>query len=86
MPPWLSQLWHATAFWVSGPAMTLLSSLRTEGSHHVPRTGPAILISNHQSVLDPLLMGLAARRQLWHLARHTLFHPPAFARNTSCEA
>jgi 1-acyl-sn-glycerol-3-phosphate acyltransferase len=79
MPPWLSQSWHAAAFWVSGTGLTLFSSLRTEGAHHVPRRGPVILVSNHQSVLDSVLIGVAARRQLWHLARDTLFHPKWFA-------
>jgi 1-acyl-sn-glycerol-3-phosphate acyltransferase len=45
----------------------------------VPRRGPVLLVGNHQSVLDPALMGVAARRPLYHLARKTLFHPPWFA-------
>jgi 1-acyl-sn-glycerol-3-phosphate acyltransferase len=42
--------------------------------HHVPRQGPALLIANHQSYIDPILIGLAARRRLNFLARKTLFH------------
>jgi 1-acyl-sn-glycerol-3-phosphate acyltransferase len=53
--------------------MTLGFSLRTEGMQHVPRQGPALLIANHQSYLDPVLVGLAARRRLWYVARSTLF-------------
>jgi 1-acyl-sn-glycerol-3-phosphate acyltransferase len=49
-------------------------SLRTEGGHHVPERGPALLIANHQSFLDPVAIGLAARRHIHYLARRTLFH------------
>jgi 1-acyl-sn-glycerol-3-phosphate acyltransferase len=80
MPRGDFSLWHRTSFWASGTALTFLFSLRTEGMHHVPRSGPAILVSNHQSMMDSLLLGLAARRPLWHLARKTLFHPAWFAK------
>jgi 1-acyl-sn-glycerol-3-phosphate acyltransferase len=81
MLPALADLWYDATFWVSGTALTLVSSLRTEGAHHVPRTGPTLLIGNHQSVLDPVLMGLAARRRLSYLARKTLFdHSRLFSR------
>jgi 1-acyl-sn-glycerol-3-phosphate acyltransferase len=75
----LSYLWYETIFWVSGPAMTLAFSLRTEGMRHVPPTGPALLIANHQSFLDPDLVGIAARRHLCFLARKTLFRNKVFA-------
>jgi 1-acyl-sn-glycerol-3-phosphate acyltransferase len=74
----LSYLWYETVFWVSGPVMTLGFSLRTEGMRHVPKIGPALLIANHQSFLDPDLVGLAARRHLCYLARKTLFRNRAF--------
>jgi 1-acyl-sn-glycerol-3-phosphate acyltransferase len=34
------------------------------------------LVSNHQSHLDPVLVGIACPRQMRFLARHTLFHWP----------
>jgi 1-acyl-sn-glycerol-3-phosphate acyltransferase len=69
---------YEASFWISGPLMTLACSLRTEGAQHVPTTGPALLIANHQSFIDPLLIGLAARRHLSYLARQSLFHNRAF--------
>jgi 1-acyl-sn-glycerol-3-phosphate acyltransferase len=75
----LPYLWYETIFWVSGPAMTLGFSLRTEGMRHVPPTGPALLIANHQSFLDPDLVGIAARRHLCFLARKSLFRNKVFA-------
>jgi len=75
----LSYLWYESFFWVSGPAMTLGFSLRTEGMRHVPKSGPALLIANHQSYFDPDLVGIAARRHLCFLARKTLFQNKVFA-------
>jgi 1-acyl-sn-glycerol-3-phosphate acyltransferase len=52
---------------------TLGFSLRTAGRGNVPRTGPALLVANHQSFLDPILVGLVSRRHLCYLARKSLF-------------
>jgi 1-acyl-sn-glycerol-3-phosphate acyltransferase len=74
----LSWLWYETCYWASMAAMTLGFSLRMEGRRNVPRHGPVLLIANHQSFLDPVIVGLAARRHLCFLARKTLFRHPAF--------
>ena len=40
----------------------------------MPRTGPVIFISNHQSYLDPVVNGVATRdRQVGFLAKVELF-------------
>ena len=75
----LSPLIYETTYWVSMAAMTLGFSLRSEGRQHVPRSGPALLVANHQSFLDPLLVGLCSRRHLRFLARKSLFRHPGFA-------
>ncbi|GIW93924.1 MAG: hypothetical protein KatS3mg110_1965 [Pirellulaceae bacterium] len=43
------------------------------GRHHIPRTGPALICANHQSVLDPILVGMQFNRRLNYLARRSLF-------------
>ncbi len=75
----LSYLLYEATYLFSMTAMTLGFSLRTQGRTHVPRKGPAILFANHQSYLDPLLVGLSSRRHLCFLARKTLFRNPFFA-------
>jgi 1-acyl-sn-glycerol-3-phosphate acyltransferase len=65
--------WYRLAYGVSLMGCKLAFSLRTEGHAHVPKSGPALLIANHQSFLDPVLVGVAARRQLRYLARQSLF-------------
>jgi 1-acyl-sn-glycerol-3-phosphate acyltransferase len=74
-----SQRFYNTTFLISYPLMTLGFSLRTAGSRHMPATGPVLLIANHESYFDPLLVGLAVRRQISYLARKSLFRNPAFA-------
>ena len=60
-------------------ALTLGFSLRMAGGRNLPKTGPALIVANHQSFLDPLMVGLVARRPLVYLARKTLFRQPVFA-------
>ncbi len=73
LPPLLNRLlWFAThrvGFWV----FHLGWSYRCAGRRNLPDTGPALLVSNHQSFVDPLLLGLCARRPLKYLGRHDLF-------------
>lgn len=59
--------------------LTVGFSYRFEGRRNIPLTGPALLLSNHQSFLDPLIVGAAARRHLCFLARKTLFRNRFFA-------
>ncbi len=47
--------------------------IRCHGREWVPREGGALVLSNHQSHLDPVLVGVACNRRLNFLARKTLF-------------
>jgi 1-acyl-sn-glycerol-3-phosphate acyltransferase len=73
MSDWLSDLWYDGVRLLTVTGMTLAFSLRLDGMDHVPRTGPALLIANHQSFLDPILVGVVSRRHLSYLARATLY-------------
>jgi 1-acyl-sn-glycerol-3-phosphate acyltransferase len=50
--------------------------LRVVGLQHVPRQGAAILAANHQSFLDPPVVGAAVPRHLHFLAKAELFRVP----------
>jgi 1-acyl-sn-glycerol-3-phosphate acyltransferase len=69
----LSDAWYDAAFSFSMAAMTLGFSLRMEGRQRIPRTGPVLLIANHQCWFDPVVVSMAAPRRLYPLARKTLF-------------
>lgn len=49
---------------------------RARGIEHIPEQGGGLVLSNHQSYLDPLLIGLPLHRPVSFLARNTLFPVP----------
>jgi 1-acyl-sn-glycerol-3-phosphate acyltransferase len=51
---------------------------RAFNRHHEPASGSALYISNHQSFLDPLLIGMCLKRPMNYMARDTLFRMPGF--------
>lgn len=69
----------AKAFWyeflrvLSRWTAVILFGMRSEGAEHIPSEGPAIVLSNHQSHFDPVLVGLSCPRRLHFLARSSLF-------------
>jgi 1-acyl-sn-glycerol-3-phosphate acyltransferase len=79
-PPLTARLWYDAAYWSSFTAFTFGFSFRRAGWANMPRTGPVLVVANHQSVIDPLVVGLGCRRYLSFLARSTLFKVPGFGR------
>jgi len=53
---------------------------RVYNRHYVPQDGPLLLVSNHQSFYDPMLVGYGLSREVDYMARDTLFRNPHFAR------
>ena len=49
---------------------------RARGVENVPKAGGALLVINHQSFLDPFLVGLPLERPVCYLARENLFRVP----------
>ena len=48
--------------------------LKVWGTEHVPRTGGVLFVANHQSFLDPILVGVRLPRALSYMAKSELFH------------
>ncbi|MEM9185190.1 MAG: lysophospholipid acyltransferase family protein [Planctomycetota bacterium] len=71
-PLW-KRLWYRLTQYVAGAFFRVWFRLRRSGHHGVPSAGPAVLVCNHQSHLDPVLVGVMCRRQICYLARDTLF-------------
>jgi len=78
MSGWLSTTWYEVCRCHIMAGLTLGFSLRFEGGRNIPAEGPALLIANHESFLDPIAVGLTTTRQLCYLARKTLFTSPLF--------
>jgi 1-acyl-sn-glycerol-3-phosphate acyltransferase len=69
----LGGLWYE---WWQGLLLAYFTfghSLRFAGRWNLPKSGPALLIANHESFIDPLLVGVSVRRHLAFLARSNLF-------------
>ena len=61
--------------WMSfGAAFRTLFGLRIVGEQHLITEGPVLVASNHQSFLDPPLIGNLYKDEMVYLARKTLFN------------
>lgn len=49
--------------------------LEVKGAENIPQTGPLVIASNHLSLLDPPLIGVAATRKIHFMAKQELFVP-----------
>ncbi len=54
--------------------------IRVRGRRNVPETGGALIVSNHQSFFDPVLIGVGLRREVHYMARDSLFRRRIFGR------
>ena len=54
--------------------------VRVFNRHYEPHEGGAVYVSNHQSFMDPMLVGMALRRPMSFMARDSLFRAPGFGR------
>jgi 1-acyl-sn-glycerol-3-phosphate acyltransferase len=64
---------------VSRPIMTFVFELKVYGRSHVPLRGGCLIVSNHQSYLDPVLIGCFLPRPMAYLAKSELFKNKRFS-------
>lgn len=60
----------------------LRALLRIElaGAEHVPSSGGVVLAANHESLMDPFVLGVATKRPIHFMAKAELFSHPPLAR------
>ena len=51
----------------------LYFGLRLEGVEHIPRLGPVVIVPNHQTYADPVLVTIPIRRRIYYMAWNRLF-------------
>jgi len=56
----------------------LLFRFHVTGREFIPKEGGVLIVSNHASYLDPIILGVAFPRPLYFFARSDLFHHPIF--------
>lgn len=57
----------------------LMGRLDVEGLENIPEKGPFLLIANHQSYLDPVLIQAVVARPVYTMAKSTEFSNPLLA-------
>jgi len=78
-PPFVNKWWYEfSRVWVLLFSW-ILFRIRYTGVENIPRNGAVLLVSNHQSHLDPPLIGAGVPRTVSYLARKTLFANKLFA-------
>ena len=68
-------LWYVLQV-IAQPFFAVWFRVRVRGLKHVPRSGGALLLINHQSFLDPLMAVALLSRPVSFLARDSLFRVP----------
>ncbi len=58
--------------------LVLFTDCHVSGTENVPRSGPLIVVSNHQSNVDPPLVGTLVPRRTRFMAKEELFYAPVF--------
>lgn len=57
-------------------AATRLYRVEVAGAERIPPEGPAILVANHESMIDPWILGLATPRPIRYMAKGDYFRNP----------
>ena len=80
-----NQFWTPRPIYRWGHRLTSLfcktvGRLEAEGVEHIPREGGVLLVSNHVSFLDPVIVGSAASREIHYMARSNAFDIPGLGK------
>lgn len=70
----LRSIWYSFLRILAQLAFPAFWRYRSFGRENVPRSGGVLIVCNHQSYVDPLLIGVGLNRQIHIMARRSLFH------------
>ncbi|MCL4458384.1 MAG: 1-acyl-sn-glycerol-3-phosphate acyltransferase [Chloroflexi bacterium] len=77
---WQPHKWgYSLVRMLAAPLFRFYCRLSCQGVENVPKHGSLILVSNHLSALDPLVLGLACPRPINFLAKKELFRIPVLS-------
>ena len=66
-------LYHALLRCGYRPFMRTLFRMEIGGAERIPATGPCILVANHESIVDPYILGVATGRPIHFMAKQELW-------------
>ena len=70
----INRKWYELIRWFCRSVCAILFRWRCYDFENIPKEGPFLLVSNHQSFLDPIFVGSRPKRHICYLARDTLFN------------
>lgn len=77
---WQNSKVSSFVYWAARGLAWLLVRLvcrcRFSGREHVPRTGALLVVANHLSWFDPILLSLVTSRRVWFFAKEEVFRWP----------
>jgi 1-acyl-sn-glycerol-3-phosphate acyltransferase len=71
---------YGTATYLMQGALRLFGDWKVEGRECVPPQGPLLVVSNHQSNMDPPILSASIPRRVNFMAKRGLFHNPVASR------
>jgi 1-acyl-sn-glycerol-3-phosphate acyltransferase len=66
-------LYRTIGFHLIRPYLRLAYRAEVVGAERIPRDGPCILVANHESMVDPFVLGLATPRVVRYMAKAELW-------------
>lgn len=70
---------YAFARGLFGGVIGVSNGFRVEGLENLPRKGPALVVCNHASLWDPIVLGTVLPRQVFFMAKKEIFRNPLFS-------
>ncbi|MHC5083596.1 MAG: lysophospholipid acyltransferase family protein [Planctomycetota bacterium] len=67
------RIWHEIGRFISVGLVWLLYRVKVYGKENIPKDGSVLVLSNHQSMFDPVLCQGWLRRPFYYVPRDTLF-------------
>lgn len=71
-------MFYRFARWLFSLVFRYLCHWTVEGKENLPTQGPVIIVANHVSNWDPIVVGVALDRQVHFMAKEELFRVPVF--------
>lgn len=69
----INRVWYWIGKQICRAIFIPLFRIQTFGKENIPSTGPILLLSNHQSFLDPIFFQVPLKRNLYCVARDSLY-------------
>ena len=58
--------------------LKLIYRIRVEGIENIPQEGRVVVCSNHSNVLDPVILAVSLKRQIFFMAKKEMFEKKIF--------